>query len=149
MMDLAIQFKEKSSQCLYQQIYEYIRDEIRKGKLSAGEKLPSTRLLAENLQVARSTIDAAYGQLVAEGYVEAVSCRVYFVSHVEELFQFPREEREKSPAETGEPETRQNVLYDFSPHAVSLKDFPFATWKKITKNILVDANSEIDRKSVV
>ncbi len=143
MMDLAIQFKEKSSQCLYQQIYEYIRDEIRKGKLSAGEKLPSTRLLAENLQVARSTIDAAYGQLVAEGYVEAVSCRGYFVSHVEELFQFPREEREKSPAETGEPETRQNVLYDFSPHAVSLKDFPFATWKKITKNILVDANSEM------
>lgn len=33
--------------------------------------------------------------------------------------------------------------FDFSPHAISLKDFPFSTWKKITRNILVDANSEM------
>lgn len=149
MNGLTIQFADGNEKCLYQQIYEYIRDEIRKGKLPVGEKLPSTRSLAEYLQVARSTVDVAYSQLVAEGYLEARPCRGYFVSPVEGLLDisgssclangFPESEDELSNTQDeGYP-----VRYDFSPHAISLKDFPFATWKKITKNILVDANSEM------
>ncbi len=146
MNDLTIRLTETGGKCLYQQIYEYIRDEIRRGELLEGEKLPSTRSLSEYLQVARSTVDFAYGQLVAEGYVEARPCKGYFVSHVEELFHFP----EKALLEEGigvgagkERAGEKGILYDFSPHAVSLKDFPYATWKKITKDILVDANSEM------
>lgn len=153
MNDLTIQLMDTDKKCLYQQIYEYIRDEIRQGKLLAGEKLPSTRSLAEYLQVARSTVDFAYGQLVAEGYVEARPCKGYFVSHVEDLFQLsevvqhgmaPEEAgmKEEEPGE-GTGKFKVPVQYDFSPHAISLKDFPYATWKKITKNILVDANSEM------
>ncbi len=149
MNDLTIQLTETEGRCLYQQIYEHIRDEIRRGELLEGEKLPSTRSLSEYLQVARSTVDFAYGQLVAEGYVEARPCRGYFVSHVEELFHLSEEDTlSPSMAEGAEKSRdkkteRENILYDFSPHAVSLKDFPYATWKKITKNILVDANSEM------
>lgn len=40
MNDLAIQLTEDGSRHLYEQIYEYIRDEIKEGKLLAGEKLP-------------------------------------------------------------------------------------------------------------
>ena len=61
MIDLAIQLTDDGEKCLYQQIYEHIRDEIRTGKLLAGEKLPSTRSLADYRQVARSTVDFAYG----------------------------------------------------------------------------------------
>ena len=156
MNDLAIQFADEKGRCLYQQIYEYIRDEIKKGKLPVGEKLPSTRSLAEYLQVARSTVDAAYGQLVAEGYLEARACRGYFVSPVEGLLDIygsaaPGAEEAPSLAlgqkrqkpDLPPPEEEERARYDFSPHAISLKDFPFATWKKITKNILVDANSEM------
>lgn len=142
---LTIQLTDTNEKCLYQQIYEYIRDEIRKGKLLAGEKLPSTRSLAEYLQVARSTVDFAYGQLAAEGYVEARPCRGYFVSHVEELFHLSEEGESASSSRNNAVSDfdREKILYDFSPHAVSLKGFPYATWKKITKNILVDANSEM------
>ena len=163
MNDLTIQLTDHAGKCLYQQIYEYIRDEIRTGKLQKGEKLPSTRSLAEYLQVARSTVDFAYGQLVAEGYIEARPCKGYFVSRVEELFHlsgdmetFGHQEKNRittttdsgltsAPAEAVvmEKEVQAKILYDFSPHAISLKDFPYATWKKITKNILVDANSEM------
>lgn len=145
MIDLTIQLTDTGKECLYQQIYEYIRDEIRKGKLLAGEKLPSTRLLAQYLQVARSTVDFAYGQLVAEGYVEARPCKGYFVSHVEELFHFSDdwEKPKETSVRIAQTVREEEVQYDFSPHAVSLKDFPYATWKKITKNILVDANSEM------
>ena len=56
---------------LYEQIYLHIKKEIREGKLLQGERLPSTRSLAEFLQVSRSTVELAYGQLVSEGYIEA------------------------------------------------------------------------------
>ena len=49
MNDLAIQLSDDGGKHLYEQIYEYIRDEIKEGKLLAGEKLPSTRSLAEYL----------------------------------------------------------------------------------------------------
>lgn len=149
MNELVIQLTDTQDKCLYQQIYEHIRDEIRQGKLLTGEKLPSTRSLAEYLQVARSTVDFAYGQLVAEGYVEARPCKGYFVSRVEDLLHFSGEEGEallpvmKGNAVCDESGRTIPAQYDFSPHAVSLKDFPYATWKKITKNILVDANSEM------
>ena len=145
MVDLTIQLADTGKEYLYQQIYEYIRDEIRKGKLLAGEKLPSTRSLAQYLQVARSTVDFAYGQLVAEGYVEARPCKGYFVSHVEELFHFSGDDGKQEKLSMGIAQAAQEekIQYDFSPHAVSLRDFPYATWKKITKNILVDANSEM------
>lgn len=85
MQDLVIEWKEDGTH-LYEQIYQYIRDEIRRGKLRQ-EKLPSTRSLAEYLQVSRSTVELAYDQLVAEGYLEAVPYKGYFVARVEELYQ--------------------------------------------------------------
>ena len=63
MNDLAIHLTDENGKHLYEQIYEYIADEIREGKLLSGEKLPSTRSLAEYLQVARSTVELAYDQL--------------------------------------------------------------------------------------
>ena len=57
----------RSTKTLYEQIYEYIRDEIRKGTLKCGERLPSTRLLASHLDVSRSTAQLAYEQLLSEG----------------------------------------------------------------------------------
>ena len=90
MQDLAIQFTDGSGKHLYEQIYEYIRDEIKEGKLLVGERLPSTRSLAEYLQVSRSTVDLAYGQLLSEGYHSineiAESCGFSSVYHFSRAF---------------------------------------------------------------
>ena len=69
MYELTIELRSDTGRCLYEQIYDHIKQEIRVGRLSVGERLPSTRSLAEYLQVARSTVDLAYGQLVSEGYI--------------------------------------------------------------------------------
>lgn len=45
-------------------------------------RLPSSRRLSESLKVSRSTVDNAYMQLVAEGYVNAVPCKGYFVADI-------------------------------------------------------------------
>ena len=54
---------------MYEQIYRFIKEEIRQGSLSAGSRLPSTRVLAENLKVSRSTTQMAYDQLLSECYI--------------------------------------------------------------------------------
>ena len=151
MNELAIELRADADNCLYLQIYEYIKKEIKEGKLLKGEKLPSTRSLAEHLQVARSTVDTAYGQLLAEGYIIAKPCKGYFVAEVENLFELPDfagvEKEEAKPGKEGllqqQKDEKEDFLYDFSPHAISMKDFPFATWKRITREILVEGSSEM------
>ncbi len=160
MYDMTITLQADSKKCLYEQIYEYIRDEIREGKLLTGERLPSTRSLAEKLQVARSTVDYAYEQLLSEGYIEARPYRGYFVCKVEELLQlqdglagnaggmsgamgtsvgalFPGDSAGKKP------EDRQSLPYDFHPNGIDMSGFPFGVWQRITKNVLSYDNNEL------
>ena len=54
---------------LYRQVYEHIRSAITTGQLRPGDRLPSTRALADRFGTARGTIDAAYAILAGEGYV--------------------------------------------------------------------------------
>jgi GntR family transcriptional regulator / MocR family aminotransferase len=55
---------------LYQQLYDEFRAAILAGRLKAGNKLPPTRELANELGISRNTVVAAYDQLLSEGYVE-------------------------------------------------------------------------------
>jgi GntR family transcriptional regulator/MocR family aminotransferase len=56
---------------LYRQIYEGYRRAIAERRLRAGQRLPSTRSLAEELGVSRIPVLNAFEQLLAEGYVES------------------------------------------------------------------------------
>ena len=141
---MTIRLRTDSDKCLYQQIYEHIRQEIREGKLLAGERLPSTRSLAEYLQVARSTVDYAYDQLLSEGYIEAKPYKGYFVCRLEGIFTM--EQREMTEPEVVRPDSEEDgiqVQIDFSPYGIDMTGFPFGVWKRITKNILNDSNSEL------
>ena len=99
-MELMVPIENKDSIPLYEQIYRYIKTEIRVGRLRAGSRLPSTRTLADNLHVSRSTTQLAYEQLLSEGYIEALPCRGYFVCQIEELVEVKYhgvpEEKEKT-----------------------------------------------------
>lgn len=145
MYDMTIALKSDGSKHLYEQIYEHIREEIKGGKLLSGERLPSTRALAEYLQISRSTVDFAYEQLVSEGYIEAKPHRGFFVCVLEELPEGNKQEkpsvqeREKRQAEAEE----SAAMYDFSPNGLDMSAFPFGVWKRITKNILTQGNEEL------
>src|SRR5919199_5789558 len=54
-----------------QRICEAIKGQIASGLLGPGARLPSTRSLAAEWGVSRTTVTAAYEQLIAEGYLEA------------------------------------------------------------------------------
>lgn len=135
MNELAISLEKKRGCPMYGQIYEYIRDEIQKGKILAGERLPSSRALAAHLGVSRSTVDLAYDQLLAEGYVISQPCRGYFVCEVDQLYQIPISGNQRE--EKKEPEQKQ-YLYDFAISGIDREGFPYQTWKKISKSVLAE-----------
>ncbi|MEP7285485.1 MAG: PLP-dependent aminotransferase family protein, partial [Chloroflexota bacterium] len=64
-------FDSESVVPLYKQLYEEVRSAILNGRLSAGTRLPSTRTLADELDVSRNTVSSAFDQLLAEGYLES------------------------------------------------------------------------------
>lgn len=78
---------------LHRQIYEAWRDGILAGRFGGGERLPSSRALAEQLGTSRSTVTQAYEQLAAEGYLETARGSGTFVSR-----ELPDELRRARPA---------------------------------------------------
>lgn len=139
-MELLIPLDSRSAKPLYEQIYAHIRCEIRSGGLNAGDRVPSTRVLAEHLKVSRSTTQMAYDQLLAEGYIESRPYRGYFVARMEELVEAGPEKA--ATMETSEP-VRPDCLVDFSPRGIDLDSFPYNTWRKLSRNTLVDDNKEM------
>ena len=66
---ITINLNSSSEVPLYEQLYNYIKNEIQSGKIVSHSKLPSKRKLAKYLQISLNTIESAYEQLMAEGYI--------------------------------------------------------------------------------
>ena len=65
---------------LHRQLYEILRQAILERKLRAGTRLPSTRALARELSISRTTVITAFDQLFAEGYIEGKAGSGTFIS---------------------------------------------------------------------
>ena len=142
MNELTISLDTKSKIPLYEQIYRYIRRDIRDGRIGSGEKLPSTRALSKHLEISRSTVELAYEQLLSEGYLEAEPCRGYFVAEIEGLYQLRSPVRQ---AEQKSKDPQKEYRYDFTPSGVDLNSFPYNTWRKLSKECLQDDRAELFR----
>ena len=64
----------------YQQIARQLKNAIEHGELKAGARLPSSRTWSQELGVSRSTVENAYGELVAQGWLERRGQAGTFVS---------------------------------------------------------------------
>ncbi len=69
--ELLLEIDRDSELPLHEQLERALREDIRRGRLPAGMRLPSTRGLAAELGISRGVVTEAYGQLGAEGYLEA------------------------------------------------------------------------------
>lgn len=142
MKELWIDLKPDSGKALYEQIYEYIRKDITDGKISPGEKLPSTRFLAKCLQISRSTVDLAYEQLAAEGYIMAKPCAGFFVCDISALYQLQKEAFARKTDVT-QKKTEKEYAVSFSPFEVDVKNFPYAIWAKVQKRVLMQGDGNL------
>ena len=124
---------------LYASLYEHIREDIAGGKLKAGERLPSKRALAENLGVSVATVESAYAQLMAEGYVESRERSGYYVCAVG----FPQSRRREALPVPETPEKKKKPLFDLSSGGGKDVSFPFSVWAKTMRGVVAEKGKEI------
>ncbi|MDG6882464.1 HTH-type transcriptional regulatory protein gabR [Phocoenobacter uteri] len=136
---IAYTIKKQNSQPLYQQLIDQIKSAIHEQRLQKGDKLPSKRRLSQYLQISQNTIETAYSQLIAEGYIESVSKVGFFVNVqagdtlLDKRSDFCKN-LQKSPKIT--PLNKSQYKVDFNPNRIDSQHFPFEKWKKLSKQIL-------------
>lgn len=121
-----------SRDALYLQLYHAIRDAVTRGQLAAGEKMPSIRRLSEDLQLSKTTVEAAYGQLIMEGYLESKPQKGCYVA---QLTPFSDDIPQEIAGTVSAP-SPENLRYRFSTDAVDSNAFPVALWQKHLRNVL-------------
>ncbi|MBO7612790.1 MAG: winged helix-turn-helix transcriptional regulator, partial [Treponema sp.] len=65
---------------LYYQLYNQIAEGIKCGKIPAGTRLPSVRMLSEEAKASKNTVTKAYSELEKDGFIYSESKRGYFVA---------------------------------------------------------------------
>ena len=110
---------------LYEQLYRALKEDILSGAIAGGEKLPSKRTLAEHLNISRITVENAYSQLLAEGYILSRPKSGYYAETLEALPQT-------------RPEQTVSTEMPAPPPTVSAEQFPYSVWAKLMRNVLLD-----------
>lgn len=114
---------------LYKQLYNQIREQILSGKLSAGSKLFSVRDMARELSVSCNTVDGAYQELFAEGYIYSKPRSGYFVSALDQEIA-PKTLSDKRGKAEYLPGPPSCFAYDFHPARLATESFPTELWRK-------------------
>ncbi|MFD2443989.1 PLP-dependent aminotransferase family protein [Bacillus sp. CGMCC 1.16607] len=123
---------ENSSTPLYVQLYEYFKNEIENQRIPMNSKLPSIRQLALHLKISRNTVETAYQQLHAEGYVESKPKSGLIVVEIEDVFISTTTKKEQiSPVL---PQKEQTYI-DFQYGEIDASKFPIKEWKKCLVNV--------------
>ena len=126
---------DKEKHPVYLQIYNLIRDDILNEILPFNSKLPSIRILAEELTISTITVEHAYALLCDEGYIEARERSGYFV-----IF---RADDGFVSAPTS------NIIRRVQPsnHIETNTDFPFSVLAKTMRKVISDAGEGMLERS--
>ncbi|MDF2539069.1 MAG: transcriptional regulator, GntR family with aminotransferase domain [Herbinix sp.] len=125
---------------LYHQLYTYIKTEIQAGKIPYQTKLPSKRKLSDYLKISQNTIQAAYDQLIEEGYIFPLERKGFFVNQIDIL------KKLTVPTDHDIPINKlkhPSVRYDFSYHGVDTPTFPYSIWRKLMKEVISEYDTEL------
>ena len=125
---LTYELKKSPGVPLYEALYRCIRQDILSGHLAAGEKLPSKRALATHLEVSKITVEAAYNQLLAEGYITSREKVGYFVEGLQK--------QASPPVWKDAEEARDEDLIDLTGNSPS--HFPFSVWSRLQREVMLD-----------
>ena len=132
---LTYELKKAPGVPLYEALYRCIRGDILSGALASGEKLPSKRALAQHLEVSKITVETAYSQLLAEGYICSREKVGYFVEAVE------RPVRREAPAAPAVLPQQTPPMLDLTRSGT--EQFPFSVWSRLQREVMLDYGEEL------
>ena len=116
-----------SSNHLYAQVYQYYRDLILSGKLPPGTKMPSLRRCSKELEISRTTVESAYLQLAADGYIISRPQSGYYVTELS---------KKQPSVPHGTSSVPNPILYNFASSGVDRESFRFDIWRRYIKSAL-------------
>lgn len=131
---LTYSFEERKNESLYEFLYKKIKQDIISLRLSPDEKLPSKRALAKNLNISTITVENAYSQLMAEGYIYSVPKSGFYVSHIQS--DINRQPTKPESSKVNPPEKKKELFADFTNNSVPGESFPFITWTRLMRETM-------------
>lgn len=169
---LTYSFADIGSDSLYEHLYKCIKNDIKKGVLGKNEKLPSKRSLAKNLGISVITVENAYAQLIAEGYIYSIAKKGYYVSDIKDTYDWDSDyevnRHEKNISDNMKNNARQieivkekmrdrideefSVSYDgsegkyiadFTKNKMVSDMFPFTIWTKLIREVLSEQQNAL------
>ncbi|MBB2482081.1 PLP-dependent aminotransferase family protein [Bacillus sp. APMAM] len=126
---------------MYIQLADYIKEEILSGRIKPTEKLPSKRKLSNYLGLSLNTIQSAYDQLCAEGYLESKPRKGLFVTTFED--DIISNDIYHQKMETISEHEEESAKIDFNSGKVDLEHFPYSAWRKLTHQSLYQEEGEL------
>lgn len=134
---LTFSLEADSSVPLYEQLYLHIRQAIVDDTLTTGTKLPSKRKLGEFLDVSQTTVELAYAQLLAEGYIESLPRKGFYVLPQEELYV-------RRGSSVIEPlPVKKTYEFDLYPSQIDTTAFPFERWRRHLKQVVSEEHHDL------
>ncbi len=172
---LTYSFENRGNDTLYEHLYKQIKNDIKSHKLKPDEKLPSKRALAKHLDISTITIENAYSQLMAEGYIYSIPRSGFYVSEIPlayfEKSQFNdlslddikpdqllfnksnkdekvgRRDKPENPKKLKKDKEMQNYFIDFLSNSIATDNFPFSNWSKLMRETISNNKEELMKKS--
>jgi GntR family transcriptional regulator/MocR family aminotransferase len=152
-----IPMDRRSAEPLQAQVYRALRDAIARGDLRGGQRVPSSRGMSAELNVARITVLGAYAQLRAEGYFVTRNGAGTFVSSLlpEHLTQVRRPVTGRTQTASGPRRVARRALLSpvqpappwiaglgaFAVHQPAFDEFPFAVWSRLVTHHAKNPNA--------
>lgn len=131
---LTYDIDKSGSEPLYVQIYTKIKADIEQGIIKCSEKLPSKRSFAANLGVSVITVENAYDQLIAEGYIRSVPQKGYYAEKINTAIRTGKSSESGSPTAFVQSDGEENKL------------FPFTIWAKLMREELSGNQTSLLKK---
>lgn len=147
---LTYSFADLGSDSLYEHLYKCIKNDILNGVLTMGEKLPSKRNFAKNLNISTITVENAYAQLMAEGYIYSLPKKGYFVADISNSILENNVATastftvSKEAVPSNFPLRQQNEYFaDFVSNSITADNFPFSIWAKIIREVISEESQAL------
>ncbi|PSL42947.1 GntR family transcriptional regulator [Salsuginibacillus halophilus] len=124
---------------IYQQVYQQLKEAVLKNQLAPHEQLPAKRSLAAELNVSLNSVNAAYQQLIAEGFIYSIERQGYFAEDLE--YTVDTEHQVPSLPEDLQEDTHSKMDVSFSHMQVDTEEFPLKKWLKCEQQALYNFTS--------
>lgn len=132
-----LMFNSENQKSLYNQLYQQLKDNILSGVFKHGTKLPSGRSLTKDFHISRNTIEAAYQQLIFEGYIYCKPKSGYYVENIN-LSLMPVVTKSGQNELKTEKLQINKTTYNLQYGKITHNDQLFSKWQKLTNDCIRD-----------